>query len=326
MQFFSKTTTVFLSVFQTRSFSRSARLLGITQSAVSQQIAQLEKQLAIELFDRTTRPLTPTREAEVLNEKLSKQSLEMQSLVCDIQSKNYIHPIIRVGLVESIGRADGSEFVRYMLGKGCRLRLQIATSDTLYERLLLDELDVIVATSHLKDNEKLDQRFLFSEPHVIVLPKEIAARRRQWQWEDLKYCGIPLIPYTTNTGSGLQAEMLLAQAHLDLPTRFAIDDNQIIFSLVEEGFGWSLTQPLALLQVLPELKNCTILPAPEPCSHRELLLIRKKTTPVYYIDAVGEAIRHCLIDNIIPVIKKTMPWTKSLLSVADAQFTSRVPA
>ena len=97
-------------------------------------------------------------------------------------------------------------------------------------------------------------------------------------------------------------------------------------AVFDKRFGWSLTQPLALLQVLPELKNCTILPAPDPCSHRELLLTRKKSTPVFYMDMVGEAIRHSLVDNIIPVIKQTMPWTESLLSVADAQFTTREPA
>src|ERR1700710_2047088 len=47
----------FVTVVQTGSFSTAARTLGISQSAVSQAIRQLEEELSVRLLDRTTRSL-----------------------------------------------------------------------------------------------------------------------------------------------------------------------------------------------------------------------------------------------------------------------------
>jgi DNA-binding transcriptional LysR family regulator len=47
-------------VARCRSFSKAAALHGITQSAASQRVGQLERRLGVELFDRSTRPLTLT--------------------------------------------------------------------------------------------------------------------------------------------------------------------------------------------------------------------------------------------------------------------------
>jgi len=54
----------FLTVVEKGSFTLAARELGLTQPAVSQQIARLEDQLGFPLFHRgTTLSLTPTGDA-----------------------------------------------------------------------------------------------------------------------------------------------------------------------------------------------------------------------------------------------------------------------
>lgn len=195
--------------------------------------------------------------------------------------------------------------------------MHCGTSDILYQKLLLDELDVIIATGQFRSSDHLDQRTLFLEPHVILLPEAVAKRRQAWQWEDLQYCGIPLIRYTSNTASGLQTEMVLAQAHLDLPTTFAVDDNLTVFSLVNAGFGWSLTQPLALLGARDFIASCKILQAPHPCPPRELLLARKKSTPLSLMETVGSACHQCIKEDVLPLIRSTMPWTSEELFLND---------
>lgn len=51
---------VFLAVARHRSFSRAARELGVSTSAVSQAVKQLEEQLRVVLLVRTTRSVSPT--------------------------------------------------------------------------------------------------------------------------------------------------------------------------------------------------------------------------------------------------------------------------
>src|SRR4030095_9920391 len=50
----------FLAVAQERSFTRAAARLGISQSALSHTIRQLESRLGVRLLTRTTRSVSPT--------------------------------------------------------------------------------------------------------------------------------------------------------------------------------------------------------------------------------------------------------------------------
>jgi DNA-binding transcriptional LysR family regulator len=60
------TLRLFCDVASQRSFSSAANRHGITQSAASQRIRHLEKQLGVTLFDRSVRPLSLTSAGEVL--------------------------------------------------------------------------------------------------------------------------------------------------------------------------------------------------------------------------------------------------------------------
>lgn len=54
----------FSAVYRSRSITRAARELGITQSATSLLVQQIESQLGVKLFDRSTRAVQPTRAAD----------------------------------------------------------------------------------------------------------------------------------------------------------------------------------------------------------------------------------------------------------------------
>jgi DNA-binding transcriptional LysR family regulator len=56
----------FLAVARERSFTRAAAKLGMTQSALSQIIRNLEERIGVRLLNRTTRSVTPTQAGERL--------------------------------------------------------------------------------------------------------------------------------------------------------------------------------------------------------------------------------------------------------------------
>ena len=58
--------TSFTAVAEPRSFTRAAATLGLTQAAVSQQVARLEKELAIRLFERRSKGVELTEAGERL--------------------------------------------------------------------------------------------------------------------------------------------------------------------------------------------------------------------------------------------------------------------
>lgn len=66
---------MFISVFETSSFSGGARRMNVGQPAVSKSIAQLEAKLGVRLFLRSTRGLTPTEAGQRYYER-AKRSIE----------------------------------------------------------------------------------------------------------------------------------------------------------------------------------------------------------------------------------------------------------
>ena len=68
-----KQVQAFVAVASTNSFSRAAEQLGVAQSRISNLIRDLEKELGVRLFDRTTRRMELTaagREFRPHGEKL----------------------------------------------------------------------------------------------------------------------------------------------------------------------------------------------------------------------------------------------------------------
>lgn len=67
----------FSEVIKNKNFTKTAAKLGITQSAVSQSMSQLEQQIGLKLFNRTTRSLTLTDAGHRLNELVGKNIEEI---------------------------------------------------------------------------------------------------------------------------------------------------------------------------------------------------------------------------------------------------------
>ena len=60
------------AVLQTGAIARAARVLGVSQPAVSKLIKHAEQQLGFRLFERLKGRLVPTREATLLSPEIEK--------------------------------------------------------------------------------------------------------------------------------------------------------------------------------------------------------------------------------------------------------------
>jgi len=72
--------TYFVAVSEELSFSRAAEKCFISQSAISHQIARLERDLDTTLFERSTRAVTPT-EAALRLLPLAQQMLGLKAMI-----------------------------------------------------------------------------------------------------------------------------------------------------------------------------------------------------------------------------------------------------
>src|SRR5712672_2564006 len=73
----------FAAIVERESFARAADHLGLSPSALSQTIRQLEARLGVRLLNRTTRSVAPTRAGSRLHERVAPMILEMDVAVAE---------------------------------------------------------------------------------------------------------------------------------------------------------------------------------------------------------------------------------------------------
>jgi DNA-binding transcriptional LysR family regulator len=73
----------FVAVVERASFARAAEHLGLSPSALSQTIRQLESRLGVRLLNRTTRSVAPTAAGAQLNERMAPLMRDMDDAVAE---------------------------------------------------------------------------------------------------------------------------------------------------------------------------------------------------------------------------------------------------
>src|SRR5687767_5540419 len=96
--------TTFIAVLNEKSMTAAAQKLFLTQSAVSQQIRQLEDELGIELLVRGVRQVTPTPSGEVLLDYAKRIQFLVQQAELAVQTVGAeVKGPLRIGTLNSIG-------------------------------------------------------------------------------------------------------------------------------------------------------------------------------------------------------------------------------
>src|SRR6187401_2194220 len=75
----------FLAVARQRSFTRAAVKLGVSQSALSHTIRELEERLGVRLLSRTTRSVSPTEAGERLFQSIGPRFDEIEAEIAAVR-------------------------------------------------------------------------------------------------------------------------------------------------------------------------------------------------------------------------------------------------
>ena len=133
----------FLQVASTQSFTRAGQVLGYSQSNISMQIQQLEREVGVPLFDRIGRRVTLTQYGQELlpyAQRIVSTAVEMENLT---RSERTLEGMLRVGMVESLFEMlFQPAVVRYhQRFPRVRVELTVDGTATLQEQLRQGQLD-----------------------------------------------------------------------------------------------------------------------------------------------------------------------------------------
>src|SRR5215510_15674966 len=175
------TLKLFCDVVRLRSFSRAASGNGVTQSAASQAIQQLEAELDVPLLDRSRRPLVATEAGRVFFEACRDLLQGFDNARASLlASKERVEGTVRVAAIYSVGLHDMSRHMQPFMAKfpQARVLLECLHPHKVVEAVLNDEADVGVL-SYPTPTRTLNVLALRSEPMVLVThPSHRLAKRK----------------------------------------------------------------------------------------------------------------------------------------------------
>src|SRR6195952_5085557 len=188
-----KAIETFMWVVTLGSFRGAAHKLNTTQPAISQRIAQLEREVGVRLLQRDRRMVLPTpsgRQMMVYAEKLIGLRSEMVAAVSD---RSATRGVLRLGVAETIVHTWLSQLIKSVNQAYPNLSLEIEVDITsnLRTRLLAQEIDLAFVVEPLSVST-IRNRLLCDYPVDFLASPSLGLGKRALTVRDLAQ--VPIIP------------------------------------------------------------------------------------------------------------------------------------
>jgi DNA-binding transcriptional LysR family regulator len=300
---------VFLAVCECGNMTVAARRFGLTQSAVSQTIRQLEEGLGAVLVDRSQRPLVLTAAGMMLQRHAEPIVDNIESMAVVVrQAGSAKVPDLRLGIIDSLASTVGPSLIRALLHQNVsQLSFRSGLAHDQAEGLLSRNLDLIINSDALEDVAGLNRHPVLSEPFVLLLPDKVAATMPK---PDLKLlaANYSLIRFSARSQMGVQVERRLHRMGVKAARLLEVDGADALIAMVSHGLGWAITTPLCLLQFRSQVTAMRILPFPGTAFARQLHLIWRAGEHGELAPLIAQLACDILRHECLPELRKSLPW------------------
>lgn len=247
---------VFQAIRQTGSVSGAARLLHVSQPAVSKVLQHAEQHLGFPLFLRVRGRLQPTAEALELEREVAKVSASLQGVRRLAQGlRARPENRLRIGATPTMALSLLPPVIREWTACYPQSSCELATqhSRELVQGLLMRELDLAL-TLQQADHPGLQSQALVSGPLMVLAPAGHWPSQRLGTPMALdELAGQPLIGLTLSDPLHMRLEDHLAQVEPPPQVRIAVQTYALARLLVEAGTGLALIDPFTALGADPQL-------------------------------------------------------------------------
>jgi len=269
---------LFRDIAHARSLSKAAAMNGISQSAATQHIQELEKRLGVQLLDRSTRPLglTPGGKlyAELCRDVLRREE-DFTAALDEIKAET--EGTVRVASIYSIGLSEmprlREEFLRAC--PGAQLHIELLRPNKVYEAVLEGEADLgfISYPEHRRDLSVIPWRE--ERMTVAVYPSHALARRRNLVPADLN--GQDFIAFDEEVIIRRELDRFFRDNGVTISIVMQFDNIQSIKEAVALGSGISILPERTMLTEVEQGRLISIpMQAPELVRPTGIIHRRKK--------------------------------------------------
>ncbi|MGA8026887.1 MAG: LysR family transcriptional regulator [Bryobacteraceae bacterium] len=224
-----------------RSVTKAARLHEISQSAASQAIQEVERELAVPLFDRSTRPLgvTPAGKeyVEYCRDVLRRHD-ELQASLALL--KNQTNGTARLAAIYSVGLSEMAEIQERFVRAFPEGELQVSylRPERVWEAVSQDEADLGLMSYAESSRDVIALPWRDEEMVVAVAPNHPLARRRSIHAAAID--GETFIGFDDDLPIQSRIERYLRDHKVNVQMALHFDNLQMIKEAVAHGAGISI--------------------------------------------------------------------------------------
>jgi DNA-binding transcriptional LysR family regulator len=251
-----ETLKIFCDLARLRSFSKTAEKHLLSQSAISQQLAQLELAYKCQLVNRKKRPIELTKPGQLLYEAAEDIIHRYEQLKVELNSlKSSTDSRINVAAIFSIGMHALPEYVKKFMSKypNVNVHIEYLNADRIYELVLAGDIDIgLVAVP--KRDKRLEVYDFEDEPLVFVCsPKHPLAGQSQIDINKLQF--ERFIGFEEGVPTREWIDGILQRYNIVLHPVMEFDNIETIKRAVEINSGVSILPKTAIVQ---EVENRTL--------------------------------------------------------------------
>jgi DNA-binding transcriptional LysR family regulator len=250
-----ETARIFCDLVELQNFSRTAEKNGISQSAVSQQIAQLEMTHHCQLVSRKKRPLALTQAGELFYQACRDILERYDRLSSELTVLTKSSSRINLAAIFSIGMHTLQPYVRRFMEMYPKVNLSVeyCGAPQIYDGILRGNFDIgVIAVPKMDRNIDVfpfeNERLLLvcSRQHRLAADSTVDIHQLE---------GIDFIAFAKDVPSRTLIDSILKQHNIAVRAVMEFDNTETIKRAVEINSGVSiLPEPT----VAPELKGGTL--------------------------------------------------------------------
>lgn len=231
----------FLEVARLRSFSRAAASLGYSQSAVTMQVQQLERELGARLFDRTPQGAELTERGEAFSfharELVGAARRAVEAVRDPEGERGQMTGTLRIGSVESLSTAVLPDVLARFHEEHplVQLVLRSAGEGQLAQEARRGELDLFLTMERKLSERGFVRRIVRREEVAFVAAPGLA--RELGTLSPPRLGDVPLV--LTEGGESYRLELERAAAEHDVRLRPVVEtgNTETLVHLAERGLG-----------------------------------------------------------------------------------------
>jgi DNA-binding transcriptional LysR family regulator len=190
----------FLAVVDAGSFSEAAKVMNLSQAALSGLIRELEDRVGVRLLDRNTRSVSLSSVGQSF-EPMSRRVLSTLEEALDSLTdlKELRRGVVRVAAPEPLSCTLMPDLIaRYQLAQqGIEVRFEDVPIEQVLAGLQQGSMDVGFGPAGIIEDEMVEEHHLWPDPMCVALhPDDPLSRQDAVSWKDLR--DRPLINYMPN--------------------------------------------------------------------------------------------------------------------------------